>query len=114
MADYVKNGNTTLGEVAGCKNYFTSRKILTDALDGTPYIQTTGDASQQKEVYIYCETKSKRDAMDRASNTGATLTLTWKGETISGYVDGDVEWGEWRDGRGVGHFALRVLEVVSE
>lgn len=113
MAD-LKRGNDTIGYVVGCVKKYTSQKITNIALDGTPYVQTTGTATDKRTVSVYCATKELRDAVDEASNEGALLIISgWKGQDIKGYVEKDVTWKEWRDEHGVGQFTLMVKEVVT-
>jgi hypothetical protein len=111
--DYVKKGSSTLGVTLGCKRKYASRKVNPIALDGTPYTQTTGNATHYRTVHIYCETYEKRDAMDNASNGGALLDVEFGGVTYRGTVEKDVTWREWRDGHGVGSFTLIVREVIE-
>lgn len=103
---------TALGEVLACKRKFTAQKINAVALDGTPYVQTPGEAIQRREVHVYCDTYKKRDLMDTASNTGALLTWEWNNETIIGYIETDPTWKEWKDGHGVCELTVIVREVV--
>ena len=114
MAELIKAGNTTLGVALACKKEYNPRNIIIAALDGTPYVQTTGQPKSNREVDIYCETKAKRDNTDNAANTGALIDVHWKGEILKGYISGKISWKEWRDEHGVGHFTLLVSEVVSE
>lgn len=114
MADMIKTGNTVLGQTLMCKKQYNARNIVNVALDGTPYVQTTGTAENRRDVYIYCSTPERRDLTDNASNNGALLAVHWKGNIISGYIEENIEWQEWRDEHGVGHFTLLVSEVVSE
>ena len=114
MADMIKTGNTVLGQTLMCKKQYNARNIVTVALDGTPYIQNTGTAENRRDIYIYCSTKDRRDKADNASNTGALITARWKNETIYGYIEENIEWQEWRDEHGVGHFTLLVSEVVAD
>ncbi len=111
----LKRGNNTLGSVIECVKNYTSQKILNIALDGTPYVQTTGTAIDKRTVSVYCSTKESRDAVDDASNECALLVVTgWKGKNIKGYIEKDVTWKEWHDEHGVGRFTLIVKEVVDE
>lgn len=113
MVDYVKNGNTVLGVTLGCVNSFKARKILTAALDGTPYMQTTGNPDQNKEVTIWCDTPEDRYATDEASNEGALVSVEWHGETFTGFINGDIQWEQFRNERGAGTFTLLVKEVIE-
>ena len=113
MADYVKVGSTVLGDALGCVNSFKARKILVNALDGTPHIQTPGKADQYKEVVIWCATSEKRYAADDASNDGALVSVEWKGKTFKGYISGDISWEQFRNERGAGTFTLAVREVID-
>ena len=108
-----KRGSTKLGDVLACKKKYASHKITNAALDGTPYIQTTGEATQYREVALYSATEAMRIAMDGASNDGALISVEWRDGTIKGFVDGEVTWREWTDGHGVCKFVLLVKEVVS-
>lgn len=107
------SGNTVLGTVLSATKRYTSLKITNIALDGTPYVQNTGSAIIRYEVYLYCPTSEKRDAVDEASNKGAIIDVEWNGKTIRGYVEQDVTWREWKDGHGVGAFTMIVKEVVA-
>ena len=113
MADYVKTGNTVLGVALGCVNSYKARKILNSALDGTPYMQTTGNPDMKKEVTIWCETPEDRYATDNASNNGALLSVEWHNKTFTGFVDGDIKWEQFRNERGAGTFTLIVKEVIE-
>ena len=92
---------------------YSAKKISNIALDGTPYVQNTGVATERREVHIFCDTYAKRDATDNASNIGALLDVDWKGTTYRGYIEKDISWREWRDGHGVGSFTLIVREVIE-
>ena len=107
-------GSTTLGEVLECVKAYKSQKICNIALDGTPYVQQTGVASDRRTISTLCPTKDKKDKLDKASNEGALLQLDWDNQTIKGYIEKDVTWKLWRDGHGVGRFVLIVKEVVDE
>lgn len=113
MADSIKVGNTVLGVTLACVNSFKSRKILTSALDGTPYIQVTGAPDQNKKVTIWCDSPEDRYATDEASNNGALLDVEWKEKTFRGYIDGDIKWEQFRNERGAGTFTLLVKEVIE-
>ena len=108
-----KRGNSKLGDVLACKRSPQSRKISNTALDGTPYVQTTGTAVDKRAVAIYCDTPEKRYATDDASNDGALISVEWNNETLYGFIDNDVTWREWKDEHGVGKFTFIVKEVVT-
>ena len=105
-------GNTVLGTVLQTKQKYTSLKITNIALDGTPYVQSTGSAIDRREVYLFCPTVEKRNKTDEASNKGAIISVEWNEETIRGFIENDIEWREWRDGHGVAAFTMIVKEVV--
>ena len=110
-----KKGNTKLGDVLKCKKNYTPQNIITIALDGTPYVQTTGVATDKREVALYCDTEEKRILTDDASNNGALITVEYSEDiTLKGYIDGKITWREWRDGSGVGKFTLLVKEVMEQ
>jgi hypothetical protein len=83
-------------------------------LDGTPYQQTTGDATHRREVKLFSATYSERDAADRASNKGALISVEWRGATYKGYIENNITWREAKDEHGVGSFDLIVKEVVED
>ena len=105
-------GNTVLGTVLSTKQRYTSLKITNIALDGTPYVQNTGSPIDRRDVYLFCPTVAKRNAVDEASNKGAVISVEWNNQTIRGYIEQDVAWKEWKDGHGVGSFTMIVKEVV--
>ena len=109
----IKQGTNLLGVILGFTQKYKSQKISNIALDGTPYVQSTGQASEKRKSHVYCDTPQKRIGMDSASNNGALLTATWKGTTYRGYIDGDISWNEWNDGHGVGEFDFMVKEVIT-
>lgn len=108
-----KRGNTKLGDVLACKRDFTPLNVTIVALDGTPYVQSTGNATQRRAVALYCATEAMRTATDNAANEGALITVEWNDSTIMGYIDGKVSWREWKDEHGVGKFNLLVREVIE-
>lgn len=108
-----KIGNTKLGDVLACKRTPQARKISNVALDGTPYVQTTGTAVDKRAVALYCDTTERRLTTDSASNDGALISVEWNDGTLYGYIDGDISWSEWKDEHGVGKFTLIVKEVVE-
>jgi hypothetical protein len=108
-------GSNTIGSVIECVRKYTSQKVTNIALDGTPYVQTTGDATHRRTVSVYCPTSADKDALDNASNNGALLSISgWNGQDIKGYIEKDVTWKEWKDGHAVGRFTMIVKEVVDE
>ena len=107
------SGSTVLGTVLSATKRYTSLKITNIALDGTPYVQNTGTPVTRYDVYLYCETTEKRNAVDEASNKAAIINVEWNGKTIRGYVEQDVTWREWKDEHGVGAFTMIVKEVVE-
>lgn len=109
----IKNGNKLLGTVLGFKQKYKSLKVTNTALDGTPYIQTTGKATERRDTSVFCDTPEKRINLDSASNTAALLDVTWRDVQYRGYIEGDITWNEWKDETGVGKFTLVVKEVVT-
>ena len=108
------SGSTNYGQVLKCTKGYTAQKINNIALDGTPYVQTTGTATDRRSVSVYCSTRDKRIALDNASNNGALVIVKgWMGNDIRGYIEKDVTWQQWRDEHGVGSFTLMVKEVVA-
>ena len=108
------SGSTSYGQVLKCTKGYTAQKITNIALDGTPYVQTTGTATDRRSVSVYCKTREKREALDAASNNGTLLIIkNWLGNDIRGYIEKDVSWQQWRDEHGVGSFTLMVKEVVA-
>lgn len=108
-----KRGNKKLGDVLVCKRKPASHKVSISALDGTPYVQSTGEATDKRAVALYCDTFDRRIATDEASNDGALITVEWNDGTLYGYIDGDVNWQEGKDEHGVGKFTLIVKEVIA-
>jgi hypothetical protein len=113
MADKIRNDDTVLGFTLGCVNSFKARKILSSALDGTPYLQTTGEPDMKKSVTIWCESSEDRYNTDEASNTGALVSVEWKDKTFVGFIDGDIKWEQFRNENGAGEFTLLVKEVIE-
>ena len=109
----IKRGTSTIGVVLGCKKNYQPQKFNIVALDGTPYVQSTGTATDKRTVSVFCDTEGKRIAVDDASNDGALITVEWRGITLRGYIEDKVSWREWRDEHGVGQFTMIVKEVVS-
>ena len=110
----IKRGNDTLGIMLRFKYKPKALKISNTALDGTPYVQNPGKATDKRESAVFCDSYEKKHAMDEASNDGALLTVLWEGTTVRGYIENDsINWKEWRDGHGVGQFTLIVKEVVE-
>ena len=109
----IYNEDTALGVVLACSRNYTALKITTISLDGSPYIQTPGEAADRRTVYVYCDTYEKRNLLDDASNTGAVLTWEWLGSTLKGYIERDVRWKESKDGSGVGEITVIVREVIE-
>ena len=108
-------GTHNLGSVLDCVKNYKAQKITNIALDGTPYVQQTGVATERRNIHVFCTTKEKRDYLDMASNNGGLLIVHgWKGKDIKGYIEKDVTWREWKNESGVGKFTLIVKEVVDE
>lgn len=108
-----RRNNTKLGDVLACKKDFTPLNVTIISLDGTPYLQTTGTATQRRSVSLYCDTEAKRVATDNAANDGALISIEWNGSTLYGYIDGKITWKEWKDEHGVGKFNFLVREVIE-
>jgi len=99
----LKKGTSVYAKVLNAKRLFTAQKIINTALDGTTYIQNTGNAITRYELDIYCATATLRDLVDEACNDGARLTLVFENlSTIDGFIEDEtIEWKCWKDGHGV-------------
>ena len=104
----LKVGNAVIGKALSTKKLPTAQKVVNTALDGTAYVQITGNPILRYSVNCYCATPEMRDAVDAASNEGAEITLIMEDSTeITGYIEEPtVSWKEWKDGHGVGRFTL--------
>ena len=112
MATKLLNKRREIGVVLGVKQAYEPQKIINTALDGTVYVQTTGKATDKKQVDVYCSTVERRNALDTASNEGALLTIdNWRGSRLLGFIEKTVTWKEWKDGHGVGRFTYIVDET---
>jgi hypothetical protein len=109
----IRRGSSSLGVVLGCKKNPQPQKITVIALDGTPYMQNTGTATDKRIVYVYCDTEAKRIEMDDASNDGALISVEWRDDTLLGFIEDKISWREWKDEHGVGKFSMIVKEVVT-
>ena len=100
-------GNTATAVLLGAKVQYKPKSIISEALDGSVYIQTPAIATTRYEVNVYCDTPAKRDAVDGASNDGSLIKIDMlDGTQKTGYIDGRVVWKEWLDGHGVGKFTM--------
>lgn len=100
--------STVRGHMLNYKRKYEAQKIVSKALDGTSYVQNVGSAITRYEVDVYCSSGINRDAMDLASNTCAEISIILRdGHEVKGFIeDAEIEWKEWTDGHGVGHFVL--------
>lgn len=103
----IKIGTTTVATVLNAKRAYIARKISNAALDGSAYVQSVGRASETYEIDAYCATGANRNAIDSACNTSEMITLVLDNANIGGFItDETIDWKEWPDGHGVGHFTL--------
>lgn len=104
----LKVGNSVVGKMLDIKRKYTAQKVINTALDGTVYVQTTGEKITRYVINVYCDTSANRDALDEAANTGAQITaIDRNSDSIIGFVEEDaIAWKEWADGHGVGKFTL--------
>ena len=115
---YIEGSNK--GIVLGHKTKPESQLLMNLALDGTPYIQNPSEATDKRQVSIYCDTFAKRQAMDNASNIGKLISIypivnvNENNERVYGYIEKNIKWKEWKDGHGVGTFTMVVKERVVE
>lgn len=106
--DFLIN-DIVVGTVLNYKHLPEAQKIISKALDGTVYGQSTGKATQKYEVDIYCSTGSKRNAIDSASNDCSEVTMVLRDgiTSIIGIIEDEtISWKEWVDGHAVGKFTL--------
>lgn len=107
----LKVGNDVVGRAIEFRRKDTARKVINTALDGSVYIQNTGQPIIRYEVRCYCKTAENRDKLDNASNNGDLITVVINdNDSVIGYVEDDtINWQqEWPDRHGVGHFKLIV------
>ena len=101
-------GDTSIGTVVNAKRSPQAQKMVTSALDGSTYVQTTGGRIMRYIVDVYCSTLAKRESLDSACNEGTLLTIVFgENSSANGYVEeNEVSWKEWRDGHAVGRFTM--------
>lgn len=104
----LKIGNETIGMVLAIKRRPEAQKMMSIALDGTPYAQTTGRAIRKYVINCFCGTNEDRTKLDDACNEGALVTVITRDNTeVTGYIEEiTLEWKEWIDGHGVTKFTL--------
>ena len=104
----VKINDEIVGTALNVKKQDTAQKMLSIALDGTPYAQTTGSPIIRYIVDCYCGTATNRNKLDNASNQGALVTVSTRNDLeVTGYIEENtIDWKEWPDGHGVGKFTL--------
>lgn len=101
--------NLVVGTVLNYKHLPEAQKIISKALDGTIYGQSTGSATQKYEVDVYCSTGSKRQAINSACNDCSEVTMILRDgltEIVGIIEDETISWKEWVDGHAVGKFTL--------
>lgn len=101
-------GNTVVGEVLEFRRKYDAQKLINSALDGTVHTQSTGGPITRYETRCLCRTAEDRDRLDDASNYGDIITVTTRDNVdVDGYVENNtIEWQEWKDRHGVGHFTF--------
>lgn len=103
----IYTGSTNIGTLLNSKPQYSPKSIISEALDGSVYIQTPARATTRYILDIFCDTLEKREAVDTASNDGALITIDMADETQkTGYIEGAVSWKEWDDGHGVGRLTM--------
>ena len=105
-----KVGTSVIGK---CLNYRfrpQARKVISAALDGTVYAQSTGKRINKYEVDIYCATATTRALLAAANGYCSEVTLCDRsgGEHIGFIEEETLDWKEWTDGHGVAHFTIIV------
>lgn len=108
----LKVGNDVVGRAIEFRRKDKAQKVINTALDGTAYIQNTGQPIIRYDVRCYCKTAEDRDKLDDGSNYGDLITvITADDESVTGYIEDDIDWQqEWPDRHGVGHFKLIVKQ----
>ena len=103
-----KIGSAVVGKCLNYKFLPVAKKIISYALDGTVYAQSTGKATNKYEVDIYCSTSLGRAAVDTASlNCSEVILCDRGGAEHVGFIEEEtIDWKEWKDGHGVGHFTV--------
>lgn len=102
-------GATTVATLLNAKRRYNPKSIISEALDGSVYIQTPARAITRYQIDAFCDTIENRNALDTASNEGALIKIDLIDETqASGYIEGAISWKEWKDGHGVGKFTMIV------
>lgn len=94
-----------------CLNYSKvqqSRKVITPALDGTVYAQSTGKAIIRYEVDVYVSSALQRILLETAHEQCAGVTLYLRDNTpVNGVIESEtLAWKEFVDGHGVAHFVI--------
>ena len=103
-----KVGDSTIGKCLDYKRRPEAKKIISKANDGTVYAQSVGKPIIKYEVDIYCSTNLLRVMLETASANCSEVTLYDRNNSqIVGFIqDETIEWKEWRDGHGIGHFTI--------
>lgn len=101
-------GTTTIGKCLDYKQRNEAKKIISKANDGTVYAQSVGKPAVRYEVDIYCSTALLRAMVETASVNCSEVTLYDRNNSqIVGFIEEDtIEWKEWTDGHGIGHFTI--------
>lgn len=100
-------GTTEIAVLLNSKLQYNPKNIISEALDGSVYIQTPARATARYTLDIFCDTPEKREAVDEASNDGTLIKIEMVDETEkTGYIEGSVSWKEWEDGHGVGRLTM--------
>lgn len=103
-----KIGDSVVGKVLNYKHLPQAQKIISTSLDGTVYGQKIGEAIEKYSVDVYCATATMRTQMDNACSGCAEVTIILRTSVeITGIIEEEtIDWREWADGHGVGHFTL--------
>lgn len=74
-----------------------SVRVLSKALDGTVYVQTIGKPIKKYKVGIFCDSVSKKLAVEEAYNSGAVVSIKNNDYSFYGIIENEVGWNDYKD-----------------
>lgn len=109
----MRNGGAILARVLNFGLKLERTKIVSRLYNGAYHVQTVGNAAQYADVTIYVDSPLKRDAVTEAEAQANLLTIEYRDETYSGYIQDVVVWTPVRTGKSYTG-TLRFILVVGE
>lgn len=112
--NYLYIDNNRVAQIISLVSTRVPRKIVSQALDGTVYVQTIGPGRSTANVSVFVSNKVERESMDEAACNGNTIICEHNGRVHIGYIEEGITWRTDRYGyRGVGSFRLLLDEEVE-